>query len=73
MWEHYLKFHLKQSSDGGMVERRVGELVQHGQQELLGDPGEVGYRWRGDQDQEFIVVSEEDIVAGEDITRRRRK
>jgi len=59
LWEHYLKFHLKQSSDGNMVERRPGELVTH--QDLL----EYSEEWNDDQD--YIVVSEEDIVAGEDI------
>jgi len=59
LWEHYLKFHLKQTEHGGM-ERR----------ELVGEGGEeyAEYRWRGEGgDQDYIVVSEEDIVAGEDI------
>ena len=59
LWEHYLKFHLKQTEHGGL-ERR----------ELVGEGGEeyAEYRWRGEGgDQDYIVVSEEDIVAGEDI------
>merc|ERR1711936_202882 len=59
LWEHYFKFHLKDTSEGGM-ERR----------ELVGEGGEeyAEYRWRGEGgDQDYIVVSEEDIVAGEDI------
>jgi len=59
LWEHYLKFHLKQTEHGGL-ERR----------ELVGEGGEeyAEYRWRGEGgEQDYIVVSEEDIVAGEDI------
>jgi len=59
LWEHYLKFHLKQTEHGG-IERR----------EVVGEDGEeyAEYRWRGEGgEQDYIVVSEEDIVAGEDI------
>jgi len=58
LWEHYLKFHLKQTEHGGLERRDV-----------IGEGGEeyAEYRWRGDGEQDYIVVSEEDIVAGEDI------
>merc|ERR1712032_76403 len=48
LWEHYLKFHLKQTSEGTVE-------MEH---------------WRSGEEkeeQDYIVVHEEDIVAGEDI------
>ena len=62
LWEHYLKFHLKQTEQGqnGLG---VKELV--GETEYVG----VSYDWRGEagDQQDCIVVSEGDLVAGEDI------
>jgi len=57
LWEHYLKFHLKQTSEGGTVEREQGDEL------------DMEY-WRSGEEteeQDYIVVHEEDIVAGEDI------
>jgi len=56
LWEHYLKFHLKQTSEG-TVEREQGDEL------------DMEY-WRSGEEteeQDYIVVHEEDIVAGEDI------
>merc|ERR1719278_1228630 len=56
LWEHYLKFHLKQTSEG-TVEREQGDEL------------DMEY-WRNGEEteeQDYIVVHEEDIVAGEDI------
>jgi len=67
LWEHYLKFHLK----GGDAD--VDDRLELSQQALLG-AGEWSHHssqyqeHSGSEDtQEFIIVSEEDIVAGEDI------
>merc|ERR1712001_422191 len=60
LWEHYLKFHLKQTEQG---------LNGVGVKELVGENEYVSYDWRGEtgEQQDCIVVSEGDLVAGEDI------
>jgi len=57
LWEHYLKFHLK-GSEGGMVGVSAEERMEISQHELLS---------ANSHQEEFIIVAEEDIVAGEDI------
>jgi len=60
LWEHYLKFHLKDTEQGGVI-------VQGGKaMELVGEEY-VEYRYQDTDGQECIVVSEGDLVAGEDI------
>ena len=61
LWEHYLKFHLKQTEQG-QAGLGVKELV--GETEYVG----VSYDWRGEagDQQDCIVVSEGDLVAGEE-------
>jgi len=56
LWEHYLKFHLKDTdvAHDGNVKELVGEEY-------------VEYRYQDADGQECIVVSEGDLVAGEDI------
>ena len=61
LWEHYLKFHLKQTEQG-QNGPGIKELV--GENEYVG----VSYDWRGEggDQQDCIVVSEGDLVAGEE-------
>merc|ERR1712110_36502 len=60
LWEHYLKFHLKDTEQGGVI-------VQGGKaMELVGEEY-VEYRYQDTDGQECIVVSEGDLVASEDI------
>jgi len=61
LWEHYLKFHLKDTEQGGMI-------VSNGMvKELVGDEY-VEYRYQDQEDGgQVILVSEGDLVAGEDI------
>jgi len=62
LWEHYLKFHLKQT-DQDALENRRELLAEH-----VADEAEYEeYRWRGEEPGDCIVVSEGDLVAGEDI------
>lgn len=53
LWEHYLKFHLKETEGSEVVE-----------EEYENEPGFEGFR---DSQRGFIVVREEDIVQGEEI------
>ena len=59
LWEHYLKFHLKDTDQGGVI------VTDGSVKELVGEEY-VEYRYQ-DDGQECIVVSEGDLVAGEDI------
>jgi len=60
LWEHYLKFHLKDTEQGGVI------VTDGTVKELVGDEY-VEYRYQDGDGQECIVVSEGDLVAGEDI------
>jgi len=60
LWEHYLKFHLKDTEQGGVI------VTDGTVKELVGEEY-VEYRYQDGDGQECIVVSEGDLVAGEDI------
>ena len=60
MWEHYLKFHLKDTEQGGVI------VTDGTVKQLVGDEY-VEYQYQDTEGQECIVVNEHDLVAGEDI------
>jgi len=68
LWEHYLKFHLKETESGdGVMERKDTGFIDESHIRYE-DESERSYVYDTHPSQEdYIVVREEDIVQGEDI------